>query len=162
MVQNTLFLKQPISKGIKQKNRNIYISPATSKQKHEDKTGARVRGVGLNNLGHGGDELLAIVDGFKLFGNGHFVEAVGRRDEDVHLRRLGRNHFRVERFLAEIHLATVGFGYRDRRNHSFRLNLVVVREGQNESECLNFAIALCGRTKTGIDAVVFSVSSLRR
>ena len=77
----------------------------------------------LNDLGHGSDELLAIVDGFELFRDGHFVEAVGGGDEDVHLRRLGRDDFGVERLLAQIHLTTVRLGNGDRRHYALRLNL---------------------------------------
>ena len=84
----------------------------------------------LINLGHGGDELLAVVNGLELFRNGHFVKAIGRRDEDVHLRGFGSDNFGVERFLAKINLASVGLGHGDGRNHALRLDLSDRRIGE--------------------------------
>ena len=77
----------------------------------------------LNDLCHGCDELLAIVDGLELFRNCHFVEPVGRRDENVHLRGLGRDDFSVERLLAEIHLTSVSLGDRDGWDNALGLTL---------------------------------------
>ena len=88
----------------------------------------------LFNLGHGSDELLAVVNGLELFGNGHFVKAVGRRDEDVHLGGFGSDDFGVERFLAKIHLTSVGLSHGDRRNHALRLDLSDHRKGRKVKE----------------------------